>query len=659
MRHPSLGRHTSVESLERRLLLSAPPEKFVHPVAGEAGVDWAISAYFDQDPTAGNALDYGGRKYSVDGLKDTHFAIADFAAMDRGVDAFAAAGGRVVEAHDGEFDRVVNLLDPPTQPEPDNYVLIDHGGGWRTRYGRLRNGSVTVTPGQVVTAGQKIGQVGGSGTGTPGDYFEGCAWVRFAVTHDGEPVDPFADAEAFWQSPPPYAGDAAGVWYMATVATDAPLNEWFERVQSRHVFHPGEVVKAFIPMHGVNQGRSSTIQFFAPDGSLSSSGQNVFPADRPFAWRGDWMTLPTNAPLGEWKIQFDLEGELMTETAFIVAPRAEGRPEISVYQGSTYVIDGRTTPIDFGRVDQGAAAPRRSFSIQNFGTQPLTISGVTVPEGFSVVGTPPTSVPAGSSRTLTVQLDTSAAGARSGRVTIHCNDAQEGEFDFAVTGTVSGVPAAVEQVYVGGAAWSGAFRGHLQSLGMGGEDGFAVPSSGGAASRPLPWSNLDKVSLRFNRDVVATRDALWVRGVNGADYPIADFAYDAGRRTATWTLGRNLGGDRVTLTLAASVTGGAWSAPLVVLPGDTNGSGVVLADDFSEVKRRFFTTTGSPGSGDAAYSVFHDVDGSGSILANDFSAVKQRFFNSLPGAGAAAVAPTRAPLCTLSRDLFSAAPLLA
>ena len=37
-----------------------------------------------------------------------------------------------------------------------------------------------------------------------------------------------------------------------------------------------------------------------------------------------------------------------------------------------------------------------------------------------------------------------------------------------------------------------------------------------------------------------------------------------------------------------------------------------------------------PGSGPAAYSVFHDVNGSGSILADDFSAVKQRFFSRLP-----------------------------
>jgi hypothetical protein len=34
--------------------------------------------------------------------------------------------------------------------------------------------------------------------------------------------------------------------------------------------------------------------------------------------------------------------------------------------------------------------------------------------------------------------------------------------------------------------------------------------------------------------------------------------------------------------------------------------------------------------------VFHDVNGSGSILANDFSEVKKRFFQNLAGAAAPA-----------------------
>src|SRR4029079_18024181 len=77
-----------------------------------------------------------------------------------------------------------------------------------------------------------------------------------------------------------------------------------------------------------------------------------------------------------------------------------------------------------------------------------------------------------------------------------------------------------------------------------------------------------------------------------------------------------------------TLDGGDYAARFNALPGDATRDGTVLADDFSAVKKKFFTGTTSPGTGDAAYGVFHDVDGSGTILANDFSEVKKRFFNT-------------------------------
>jgi hypothetical protein len=78
---------------------------------------------------------------------------------------------------------------------------------------------------------------------------------------------------------------------------------------------------------------------------------------------------------------------------------------------------------------------------------------------------------------------------------------------------------------------------------------------------------------------------------------------------------------------------------LNVLQGDVDRSGTVLANDFSEVKKKFFKSAVAPGpAGDTQYSVFHDVDGSGSILANDFSEVKKRFFQTLPPAAGASAA---------------------
>jgi hypothetical protein len=203
--------------------------------------------------------------------------------------------------------------------------------------------------------------------------------------------------------------------------------------------------------------------------------------------------------------------------------------------------------------------------------------------------------------------------------------------DFAFEFAVRGIPAAVEQVFVGGSGWSESFRTHLQAQGLGGADGFALPSGPGAESPPLPWANLDQITLRFNRDVEVRQEDLAVRGITVADYPVSAFAYESSTHTATWTLASSITNDRLTLALAAGVTGAAAAFAVNVLPGDTNRNGAVLADDFSSVKRNFFATPAAPG-----YSAFHDVDGSGVILANDFSEVKRRFFNRLPDAPPAA-----------------------
>jgi hypothetical protein len=114
-----------------------------------------------------------------------------------------------------------------------------------------------------------------------------------------------------------------------------------------------------------------------------------------------------------------------------------GAPEISVLDGATSLIDGSSTVIDFGSVVQGQPGPSRSFTVRNDGTLPLTVSGISLPDGFIVTDNLATSLLPGLSDTFSVQLSTAAAVVRSGEISITTNDADENPFNFRVAGTVT------------------------------------------------------------------------------------------------------------------------------------------------------------------------------------------------------------------------------
>ena len=212
-------------------------------------------------------------------------------------------------------------------------------------------------------------------------------------------------------------------------------------------------------------------------------------------------------------------------------------------------------------------------------------------------------------------------------------------------------PPRVTSVAVAGAAWSDAFRRHLRDTGLAVDDRGFVALADADPRAPLPWVNLDRVSVTFSRNVRVDDADLGVTGARVPEYVLdqALFTYDAASRTATWALpaGTVLGADKILLDVDGGpdgvasgdtpldgdndgTPGGDFRLRIDILPGDADLSGSVLANDFSDVKRKFFSTTTNPGTGPAAYSAFHDVDGSGAILANDFSEVKRRFFNTLP-----------------------------
>jgi murein DD-endopeptidase MepM/ murein hydrolase activator NlpD len=164
------------------LALAHPAGAFdlAQPVDCTLGDTCYIQQFFDRDETAG-ARDFTCGTLSYDGHDGTDFALPTRAAMEDGVAVLAAGPGTVTGMRDGEPDFA------PATPgkECGNGVVIDHGQGWQTQYCHLRQGSVSVVPGDVVETGATLGLIGQSGMAE-------FPHLHFTLRREGQEVDPFA-----------------------------------------------------------------------------------------------------------------------------------------------------------------------------------------------------------------------------------------------------------------------------------------------------------------------------------------------------------------------------------------------------------------------------------------------------------------------------------
>ena len=161
---------------------------------------------FDHDPLvqednlAGRVqcTDYEGRAFPhcYDEHHGTDFMlIGGFDTMDDGsATILAAADGVVIDADDGHYDRcraslATGEVECDGGPLVANYVIVRHDDGRDTLYWHMMNGSVRVSPGDVVRCGDPLGTVGSSGISS-------APHLHFAVERDGVPEDPYAGPES-------------------------------------------------------------------------------------------------------------------------------------------------------------------------------------------------------------------------------------------------------------------------------------------------------------------------------------------------------------------------------------------------------------------------------------------------------------------------------
>jgi hypothetical protein len=183
-------RHARPASLWLAVLLLAPAApaaaiELAFPVACVAGTDCAIQHYVDRDPGP-DALDYRCGHQTYDGHSGVDIRVPTLRDMTAGVSVLAAADGEVTAIRDDMDDISVKETgpEPVVDRECGNGVVVDHGDGWESQYCHMKLGSIAVEPGEAVTAGSALGQVGLSGmTEFP--------HLHFTLRKDGETVDPF------------------------------------------------------------------------------------------------------------------------------------------------------------------------------------------------------------------------------------------------------------------------------------------------------------------------------------------------------------------------------------------------------------------------------------------------------------------------------------
>jgi hypothetical protein len=282
-----------------------------YPQAGNFFGDLFPNNFVDLDATSG-IQDWRCGNYTYDGHLGIDTDIAGFAAQAIGVPIFAALDGTVLEAHDGEFD-----MNTAFSNQPANYVKLDHGNGQTTTYFHMKKGSVAVTVGQQVKAGQQIGLTGSSGDST-------APHLHFQSEVNGQVFEPFVgpchDGTSAWVAQPAFRTD---LYLRQIVITGDDLSMWkgfpFDTSRTGTFLTGQQRVGLWLLLGNGNSVTSFGVRYVRPDKSVALTGQRfTFPNG---AARNSYLdvyyTLNLDQP-GTWQIDVLLNDQVFTSAPFTV-----------------------------------------------------------------------------------------------------------------------------------------------------------------------------------------------------------------------------------------------------------------------------------------------------------------------------------------------------
>jgi hypothetical protein len=300
----------------------AKPPTFSLPVQCSFPDECYIQAHVDLEPGP-NSADHACGIITYNSHKGTDFRLRDLDLMDRGVPVVAAAAGTVIRTRDGVRDVHMKLFGKKLafRRGAGNFVLIDHGGGWRTQYAHMRKGSVAVKSGMRIKSGQQLGLVGLSGlTEFPHMHFE--------INHSGQTIDPFVGKDNGNDCKGPkntlWTGAALSVlkyrkyFLVAAGFADAPLSReallYGLHVRDR-LSRKAPAIAFHVDFSGGRMGDTYLLRIFGPGGKIFAENRKRLKKDaqirfdligRKIAKRPAW---PTGTYRGEFVLYRENAGK--------------------------------------------------------------------------------------------------------------------------------------------------------------------------------------------------------------------------------------------------------------------------------------------------------------------------------------------------------------
>jgi murein DD-endopeptidase MepM/ murein hydrolase activator NlpD len=294
------------------------------PMAGHLDED-RIHVNFVDLNTGSGILDYRCSALSYNGHQGIDTDIRQLAHQEMGVPVFAALDGTVVYTRDGEPDDNLCVCGaaipgwPQCPPGTEgNAVIIDHGGGHQSWYWHLRTGSVSVSVGQAVVAGQPIGMVASSGCST-GPH------LHFESRLGGVRYEPFAGncnaVPSGWVDQEPFDIGLKVRGFATSRTSPGAAPSQFELPISVQKALSDPWIFVWVQLGNLPANSTWQFRFFRPNGTTaftSAVGQLSSGFFRTgWAW-WQWNIADMQQITGTWTVQLDINGVVAVTAPFVV-----------------------------------------------------------------------------------------------------------------------------------------------------------------------------------------------------------------------------------------------------------------------------------------------------------------------------------------------------